>query len=68
MPDDRYVVVPTMDLPQIPYATEEEAMAKAQELAKEHGRKLEIEIRLNDWTLYDRANMRKRIMEWTDKP
>jgi hypothetical protein len=50
-----------MDLPQVPCASEAEALGRARELAEKRGRPIEIEIRLNDGPLYDRANMRRRI-------
>jgi hypothetical protein len=62
---DRYVVVPSLNLPHIPCATEEEALEKSLELIQKRGRQLELEIRRNDVTLYDKATMRKKIIGWT---
>ena len=42
------VVVPLLNLPHIPCATEEEALEKSLELIQKRGRQLELEIRKNE--------------------
>jgi hypothetical protein len=48
---DRYIVK-AGSLPQWPCASEQDAMQKAGELFDEHGSSLQVEILLNDATLY----------------